>query len=175
MMSGAALSCGVMEWIMPVTRFIMPSLISTSDNSRPMPGTMSMRFFKGPILRTCCRALWEIVQGEGALGYPGGGLGCLLGLESGFGFLDERLHVAHSEDAAGHAVGVEQFEVGELLSRGSERDGSTHDFLHRERCAASGVAVELGEDHPVEVQRLFESPGLRSLRPGRSWRRPPRK
>ena len=70
-----------------------------------------------------------------------------------------REHVAHAEDAAGHAVGVELLEVGELLARGREGDRLADDLLHRQRGAAAGVAVELGEDDAVERERLVERLG----------------
>ena len=75
------------------------------------------------------------------------------------GLLDQREHVAHAEDPVGHAVRVEQVEVAELLPRRREDDRAAHHLLHTERGAAAGVAVELGEDHAVEGQRLVEGPG----------------
>ena len=61
-----------------------------------------------------------------------------------------REHVAHAEDAVGHAVGVEEVEVGEPLPGRGEDDRPADDLLDRQRGAAPGVAVELGQDDPVE-------------------------
>ena len=51
---------------------------------------------------------------------------------------------------------MELLEVLELLPRRSEGDRSTHNTLDAQRCAASGIPVELGQDHPVEGQGLME-------------------
>ena len=86
----------------------------------------------------------------------GGGLLGLLGVEDLLGLLDEREHVAHAEDAAGHPVGVEDVEVVELLACGREQDRDADDLAHRQRRAAAGVAVQLGEDHAGESDTLAE-------------------
>src|SRR3954453_104850 len=62
------------------------------------------------------------------------------------GLLDERQDVAHAEDALRHPVGVEALEIPQLLARGGEQDRLAGDRLDRQRGAAAGVAVELGED-----------------------------
>src|SRR5690606_13456304 len=61
--------------------------------------------------------LEEVVQGEVLAGEQLGGHPLLLLLlQSGLRLLDEGQHVAHAEDAAGQAVGVEDVEVAELLA-----------------------------------------------------------
>ena len=82
-------------------------------------------------------------------------LGLLL-LVDLLGLLDEGEHVAHAEDAAGEAVGVEQVEVVELLPRRREGDRPADDLLDAERGTAAGVAVELREDDAVEGEGLVE-------------------
>ena len=77
-------------------------------------------------------------------------------LERALGLLDERQDVAHAEDALGHPVGVEALEVAELLARGGEQDRLAGDRLDRQRGAAAGVAVELGEHDAVELRDLGE-------------------
>src|SRR3954468_15548439 len=72
------------------------------------------------------------------------------------GALDEREHVAHAEDPLGHPVGVELLEVAQLLARRGEEDRLARDRLDRQRRAAAGVAVELGQDHAVELRDLGE-------------------
>ena len=56
----------------------------------------------------------------------------------------------------GHAVGVERLELVELLAGTGEEDRLADDLLHRQRGAAARVAVDLGEDHAVEADRLVE-------------------
>jgi hypothetical protein len=85
-------------------------------------------------------------------------LGLLL-LEGLLGLLDQGEHVAHAEDAAGHAVGVELLELGELLARRREGDRPADDLLHRQRGTAAGVAVELRHDDAVDRQRGVERLG----------------
>jgi hypothetical protein len=59
----------------------------------------------------------------------------------------------------GHAVRVEQIEVGQSLAGAGERDGFAHDALDRQGGATAGVAVELGQDDATELERVVE--GLR--------------
>ncbi len=73
--------------------------------------------------------------------------------------LDEGQHVAHAEDAAGHAIGVEQLELVELLADRGERDRLADDLLDRQRGTAACVAVELGEDDAVEAELVVEGLG----------------
>ncbi len=87
------------------------------------------------------------------------------------GLLDERQHVAHAEDALGHPVGVELLEVAELLAGGGEQDRLAGDRLDRKRRAAARIAVQLGQDHAVELGDLAELLGDVRPRPGRSSRR----
>ena len=54
---------------------------------------------------------------------------------------------------------MELLEVGDLLAGGREGDGPADDLLDREGGAATGVAVELGEDHAVEGEGLVERLG----------------
>ncbi len=65
--------------------------------------------------------------------------------------LDERHDVAHAEDARGHAVRKERFERIELFAHTHELERFAGDRPDRERRAAAGVAVELGQHHPVEA------------------------
>ena len=88
-------------------------------------------------------------------------LGQLLGLlavERGFGFLDERKHVAHAEDAADDAIGMERLEGVRLFAHADELDGLAGDVANRERRAAAGVAVHLGQDHAGEPEARSENP-----------------
>ena len=82
------------------------------------------------------------------------GLDRLVGVVDGLGLLDQREHVAHAEDAARHAVGMERLERVELLADAGEEDRQARDFLDRQRGAAACVAVELGQDDAGERDGL---------------------
>ena len=69
-----------------------------------------------------------------------------LGVEGLLGPLDERQDVAHAEDPAGEAVGMEHLEGVGLLAGAQELDRDAGDGRDRERRAAAGVAVDLGQD-----------------------------
>ena len=80
----------------------------------------------------------------------------LLAVERGFGFFDEREHVAHAEDAADDAVGMEGLEGVGLFAGADELDGLAGDVADGEGRAAAGVAVHLGEDDAGEAEALVE-------------------
>ncbi len=84
------------------------------------------------------------------------GGGDLLGRGGLLGLLDDADDVAHAEDALGHALGVEHLERIGLLAHRDKLDGLAGHLAHRERAAAAGVAVELGDDHAVEVGAFGE-------------------
>ena len=50
--------------------------------------------------------------------------------------------------------GMERLDHVELFAGADELDGLAGDGLDGERSAAAGVAVELGEHHTVDVQRI---------------------
>ena len=103
----------------------------------------------------------EVVERELAFHHLHRGLLGLVLLERLLGLLDQGEHVAHAEDPARHAVGVELLEGVELLAGGRERDRAADDLFHRQRRAAAGIAVELRQDHAVDLERGME--GLRRL------------
>jgi hypothetical protein len=65
-------------------------------------------------------------------------------------FLDEGKHVAHAEDAADDAVGMERLEGVGLFAYADELDGLAGDVADGERRAAAGIAVHFGEDDAGE-------------------------
>ncbi len=75
-----------------------------------------------------------------------------LAVEGGLGPLDERHHVAHAEDAADDAVGMEGLEGVGLFAYADELDGLAGDVANGERCAAACIAVHLGEDDAGEAE-----------------------
>src|SRR3954452_15925366 len=93
----------------------------------------------------------ELVLAELALELFGFVLADLL-----LGLLDERQDVAHAEDPLRHAVGMELLEVAQLLAGGGEQDRLARDRLDAQGGAAAGIAVELAQDHAVELRDLGE-------------------
>ena len=73
--------------------------------------------------------------------------------------LDQRQHVAHAQNAARHAVGVEYLQILELFAGAGKFDGLAGDCLDRQRRTASGVAVELGDDDARDLEQLVEALG----------------
>src|SRR5262249_6316779 len=73
--------------------------------------------------------------------------------------LDEADDVAQAEDAAGHALGLEEVEVVDLLADAGEEDGAAGDGLEGDGGAAARVAVELREDDAGELKLLVEDLG----------------
>lgn len=51
------------------------------------------------------------------------------------------------------------FELVELLPDADELDRDARNRLHRQRRAPTGVAIELGEDHPIELEGVVEGFG----------------
>ena len=90
--------------------------------------------------------------------FAGEGFGFAL-VELFFGALEEGGDVAHADDAADDAVGVEGFEGVGFFAGGEELDGGTGDFADRERGAAAGVAVHFGEDGAGDLQAVVEGLG----------------
>ena len=83
----------------------------------------------------------------------------LLGVEALLRLLEQREHVAHAEDSAGHAVGMKQLELVELFAHPDELDGNPGDPLDRQGRATAGVAVELCQDHAVQFERFVKRLG----------------
>ena len=174
MIAGSARSAGVIERTMASTRPTSPSSIWSAAwrSSLDMPGISFMMPAQRPELPDLLELLQEVLEGEAALHHPRAADLATTSWSIGpLGLLDQAEHVAHAEDAVGHAVGVEEVEVGEPLAGGGEDDRPADHLLDREGGAAAGVAVELGEDDPVERQRLVEGAWPWPPRPGRSWRR----
>ena len=59
----------------------------------------------------------------------------------------------------GEAIRVKGLELVELFADAGELDRPLRDLAHRERRAAAGVAVELGEDEAGDAERLVEMRG----------------
>ena len=78
----------------------------------------------------------------------------LFGLDRLGGAFDEADDVAHAEDAAGDARGLEELEPVELFTRTRELDRLSGDRAHRQRGAAARVAVHAGQ-HDAGQRHLF--------------------
>ena len=100
--------------------------------------------------------LEEVVHVELPLQHPDGVLLRLLLVDHFLELLHQADHVAAAQDATGHAVGTELFQAIRRFAHTDELDGLAGDGLHRQRGAAAGVAVQLGEDHAVQVQPVVE-------------------
>ncbi len=75
------------------------------------------------------------------------------------GLFDQAEHVAHAEDARGHAVGMERIERFALFAHAEELDRLAGDRPHRERGTTTRVAVDLGQDHAGQRQGVIEGLG----------------
>ena len=75
------------------------------------------------------------------------------------GFFDEGEHVAHAQNPGGHPVGVERLDHIQLFTGAHELDGLAGGGPDGKRRTAPGVAVQLGEYHAVDAQRLVKCGG----------------
>ena len=73
--------------------------------------------------------------------------------------LDKREHIAHAQNAGGHAFGVEKLDHVQLLARAHKLDGLPCGRPDGEGRAAPGVAVQLGQQNAVDPQRLVKGRG----------------
>ena len=74
-------------------------------------------------------------------------------------FIDKRNDVAHAEDSAGHGLRIKALEAVEFFAHTHEFDGLAGDHADGKRRTASGVAVDLGENHAGEREFLAEGFG----------------
>ncbi len=157
MTCGTRRSCGVIERMIPSTRFSWRSSTWSSPSScLPMPGIILRMPWSGPMPLQHLVAGEEVVERELALHHAALEVFLLVVGDRRLGALDEREDVAHAEDPRRHAVGVEPVEVVELLAGRRELDRLAGDAADGERRAAARVAVELREDDAVEVDPLLE-------------------
>ena len=98
----------------------------------------------------------QIGEIELALAHLLGGAHRLLGVDIGGGLLDQRDDVAHAENAAGDAGGVEFLQRVELFAGADQLDRLVGDRAHRQRGAAAAVAVDAGEHDAGEADAFVE-------------------
>jgi len=65
---------------------------------------------------------------------------------------------AHAEDARGHAFRVEDLQGVGFFTGAREEDGSAGDGTHRQRRAAAGITVELGQDDAAQPETAVKTP-----------------
>ena len=63
-------------------------------------------------------------------------------VDAGRDLLDQRDDVAHAQDAAGVALGIEHLQAVDLLADAGELDRRAGDLAHRQRRAAARIAVQ---------------------------------
>ena len=102
----------------------------------------------------------EVVEVEtfARLDFPGQ-LDRLIAIDLLVRLLDQRQHIAHAEDARGHALRVENLEAVELLGDTGEFDRRAGYPPHRQCRAATRIAVEFGQHDAGQRQRCGESLG----------------
>ena len=101
----------------------------------------------------------EVVEVELALLHLAGELFGLVLVDRLGGLLDQADDVAHAEDAAGDALGVERFERVDLLAGADQHDRLAGDRAHRQRRAAARVAVDPGQHDAGDAGALAEGLG----------------
>ena len=75
------------------------------------------------------------------------------------GLLHQGEHIAHAEDAAGHALGVEGLQGLHLFAGADELDRGAAHLADREGGAAAAVAIELGQHGAGEADLVVEGAG----------------
>ena len=84
---------------------------------------------------------------------------CLLLIVLLLRLLNKGQHIAHTQNAGGHAVGMEQFDHIQLLAGTHKFDGLSGSRPDGQGRTAAGVAVQLGQHHAVNAQCIVESLG----------------
>ncbi len=100
--------------------------------------------------------LAHVVQIELALAHLFGGARGFFGIDIGGSLFDQRDHIAHAEDAAGDAGGMEVLQRVGLFAGADQLDRLAGDLTHRQRGAAAAVAVDAGQHDAGEADALIE-------------------
>ena len=103
--------------------------------------------------------LGEVIKIEGALLHALGDLAGLVMVDIHGGAFDEAHHVAHAENAAGDARGVEVFKAFELFAGAHELDGLAGDGAHGEGGTAAAIAIDAGQHDAGNADLLVEGAG----------------
>ena len=98
----------------------------------------------------------EVLEIELALAHLLGDALRLFGVDGLGGLLDEGDDVAHAEDAIGDARGIEIVQRVHLLADADQLDRLAGDGAHRQRRAATAVAVDAGQHDACDADALVE-------------------
>ena len=103
--------------------------------------------------------LGQVFEIEGALLHALGDLLGLVVVDVQGGPFDQADHVAHAEDAAGDALGVEVLEAVELFAGAHQLDRLAGDGAHGEGGTAAAIAVDAGQHDAGNADLLVEGAG----------------
>ena len=103
--------------------------------------------------------LEEVVQREFAGQHPRGVFLRLLLVDDFLEVLHQANDVAHTEDATRHAVGTELLELVHRFADAAEEDRCAGDLFDAECGAATGITIELRQDHASDVELVVEVVG----------------
>ncbi len=98
----------------------------------------------------------EIVEIELAFAHLVGDALRLFGVDGFRGLLDQGDNVAHAEDAIGDALGMEIIQRVHFFARADQLDRLAGDGAHRERGAATAVAVDAGQHDAGDADAVVE-------------------
>ena len=76
-----------------------------------------------------------------------------------FSLLDKGEQITHAQNAAGHALWVEDIEIIELLTGRGVHDGLARNLADRQGRTTAGVTVQLGENNAGKVHAIAEGLG----------------
>jgi len=99
----------------------------------------------------------EILQCELAAHHPPGLLLCLLLVHGGFSLFNQADDIAHAEDPRSQATGIVGFQSLQAFTHAQELDRDTGNCADRDGCAASGIAVHLGQDQTGQADRIAKA------------------
>ena len=88
--------------------------------------------------------------------------GCFFGflvVQGCFSLLDKGEQITHAQNAAGHALRVEDIEIIELLTGRGVHDGLARNLADRQGRTTAGVTVQLGENNAGKVHAIAEGLG----------------
>jgi hypothetical protein len=158
MTSGLARSLGVIDWMMPLKRLSSSSGMLDVLQRGAHAGDHLEDGLHRAHLAHLVELDEEVVEAHLALGHLLLGLGDLLLVEGLLGLLDQRDDVAHAEDAAGDAVGVELLDRVELLA-----DTDELDRLAGDRLTLSAAPPRVSESNLVRMAPSSSSRSSKAL------------
>ncbi len=72
--------------------------------------------------------------------------------------LDQGQHIAHVEDAGGHAIGIKALQSVHFFAGANKFDRFSSDVAYGKRCATARVAIQLGQDDAGQRESVVKSP-----------------